>query len=68
MMLQKAVKADIKKIITYHSLWHTALLGYMKDEGYPDNSGSCRACKYFTTMMIYTHISGADIWDAMIDL
>ncbi len=68
MMRHKALKAGIEKIITFHGLRHTALTRlYEKTKdiwlvqevtGHADIS----------ITIIYTHISGADIREAMINV
>ena len=68
MMRQKAVSAGIEKVITFHSLRHTALTRLY------DKTKDIRVVQEvaghvdISTTMVYTHISGADIREAMINL
>lgn len=65
MMRQKAVKAGIKKIITFHSLRHTALTRLYENTKDIRMVQEIAGHSNITTTMIYTHISGADIREAM---
>lgn len=68
MIRQKAIKAGIEKVITFHSLIHTALTRlYEKTKDIrlvQDVAGHAD----ISTTMIYTHISGADLREAMLIL
>jgi len=68
MMRQKAVKAGIEKIITFHSLRHTALTRLYEKTKDIRLVQEVAGHADISTTMIYTHISGADIREAMINL
>ena len=68
MMRQKAVKAGIEKIITYHSLRHTALTRLYEKTKDIRLVQEVAGHANISTTMIYTHISGADIREAMINV
>ncbi len=68
MMRCKAVSAGIEKIITFHTLRYTALTRlYEKTKNIRLVQEVAGHSDIISTMMIYTHISGADIREAMID-
>ncbi len=68
MMRQKAVKAGIEKRITFHSLRHTALTRLYEKTKDIRLVQEIAGHSDISTTMIYTHISGADIREAMINL
>jgi integrase len=67
MMRQKAVKAGIAKIITFHSLRHTALTRLYEKTKDIRLVQEVAGHANISTTMINTHISGADIREAMIN-
>ena len=68
MMRQKAIKASIEKIITFHSLRHTSLTRLYEKTKDIRLVQEVAGHSDISTTMVYTHISGADIREAMINL
>lgn len=68
MMRQKASTAGIEKIITFHSLRHTALTRLYEKTKDIRLVQEVAGHANISTTMIYTHISGADIREAMINV
>jgi len=68
MMRLKATNAGIEKIITFHSLRHTALTRLYEKTKDIRLVQEVAGHANISTTMIYTHISGADIREAMISL
>ncbi len=68
MMRQKAIKAGIEKIITFHSLRHTALTRLYEKTKDIRLVQEVAGHSDISTTQIYTHISGANIRDAMVYL
>lgn len=66
MMRQKATSAGIEKVITFHSLRHTALTRLYNQTKNIRLVQEVAGHSDISTTMIYTHISGADIKEAMI--
>jgi len=66
MMRQKAASAEIEKLITFHSLRHTALTRLYSKTKNIRLVQEVAGHSDISTTMIYTHISGADIREAMI--
>ncbi len=68
MMRCKAVSAGIEKIITFHSLRHTALTRLYEKTKDIRLVQKVVGHSNISTTMIYTHVSRANIRDAMINL
>ena len=68
MMRQKASSAGIAKIITFHSLRHTALTRLYEKTKDIRLVQEVAGHANISTTMIYTHISGADIREAMVNV
>ena len=64
---QKAVRAGIEKIILFHSLRHTALTRLYEKTKDIRLVQEVAGHSDISTTMIYTHISRANIQDAMIN-